>query len=213
MDPDGNIIIPVHGTWSNIYTWKNLEGIVKVTNNIFGDNHLGKAFPWSGGNYTSMRTEAAKEMINEVRTQLGNYDSSEPITLVAHSHGGNVSIEAINMMVEMDEFKGRQINLLTINTPVRDDYQLSEKAQKRVNHVNVYDPKDPIQIRGGNSIRVLPDHPSKTKFTGEYGKAGRTFKNAKNIKVDNPQGIFGDWHNSHNRVEDWIDKIGKTDLK
>ena len=160
-----------------------------------------------------MRTEAAKEMINEVRTQLGNYDSSEPITLVGHSHGGNVIIEAVNMMAEMDEFKGRQINLLTINTPVRDDYQLSEKAQKRVNHVNVYDPKDPIQIRGGNSIRVLPDHPSKTKFTGEYGKAGRTFKNAKNIKVDNPQGIFGDWHNSHNRVEDWIDKIGKTDLK
>lgn len=47
----------------------------------------------------------------------------------------------------------------------------------------------------------------------KYGKAGRTFKNAKNIKVDNPQGIFGDWHNSHNRAEDWIDKIGKTDLK
>ena len=213
IDPDGKVVIPVHGTWSDIDTWENLEGIVKVTNNIFGDNHLGKAFPWSGGNYTSMRTEAAKEMINEVRTQLGNYDSSEPITLVGHSHGGNVIIEAVNMMAEMDEFKGRQINLLTINTPVRDDYQLSEKAQKRVNHVNVYDPKDPIQIRGGNSIRVLPDHPSKTKFTGEYGKAGRTFKNAKNIKVDNPQGIFGDWHNSHNRVEDWIDKIGKTDLK
>lgn len=55
-----------------------------------------------------------------------------------------------------------------------------------------------------------------TKFTGEYGPAGRTFKNARNIQVDNPQGAIGwsvwdgvyipDFHNSHNRVYDWIKK-------
>lgn len=46
------------------------------------------------------------------------------------------------------------------------------------------------------------------------------FKHAKNIRVDHPQGIidrwegarnilcpiFGDFHNSHNRVQDWINK-------
>lgn len=124
-------------------------------------------------------------------------------------------IEAINKMVDMNEFDGIQINLLTINTPVRDDYQLSETAQKRVNHVNVYDPKDPVQIRGGQCI--LED-------------ARRTFSNAQNIEVDNPQGtvemkwsqvydanshsfatyptlIQGDFHNSHNRVNTWIHKI------
>lgn len=144
-----------------------------------------------------------------LKKQLKGKDNSEPITLVGHSHGGNVSIEAINMMTEMDEFKERQINLLTINTPVREDYQLSKEAQQRVNHVNVYDPKDPVQIRGGNDFIVLPDHPSKTKFTGEYGKAGRTFKDAKNIEVDNPQGWIGDYHNSHNRIQDWITKTSE----
>ena len=44
------------------------------------------------------------------------------------------------------------------------------------------------------------------KGTGELGEAGRTFDNAKNISVDNPQGVRGDFHNSHNRTNDWIDK-------
>ena len=218
IDPDGNIIIPVHGTWSDKKTWKNLDAIAEACKNLFNDKNKGESFPWSGGNYASMRTTAAKKLIQNIRKQLVNKDSSEPITLVAHSHGGNVSIEAINMMVEMDEFNGRQINLLTINTPVRSDYQLSEKAQKRVNHVNVYDPKDPVQVRGGNI-----NHPEDIGLRewnlidaiGEYGPAGRTFKNAKNIEVDNPQPLIkwrgfkttkGDIHNSHNRVQDWIKK-------
>ena len=124
-------------------------------------------------------------------------------------------------MVKMDEFKDVKFNLLTINTPVRKDYQLSEEALKRVNHVNVYDTKDPVQSNGGNSVIVLPENQSSTKFTGEYGQAGRTFDNATNIQVDNPQGLIngwtldggieiGDFHNSHNRVFDWINKIKKT---
>lgn len=229
IDPDGNVVIPVHGTWSSPSTWKNLDGIRNATNNLFGDNTLGKAFQWSGGNYAEMRTEAANDLVQFVRDQLIGKDDSEPITIVGHSHGGNVGIEAINTMVGMDEFKGRQINLLTINTPVRDDYQLSENAQKRVSHVNVYDPKDPVQICGVNSIRVLPYKPSSNMFIGEYGSAGRIYKNpkVKNIKVDNPQGLlrrnqtmclipgcyyqnpvefndFNNFHNSHNRVQDWI---------
>lgn len=59
---------------------------------------------------------------------------------------------------------------------------------------------------------------------GEYGDAGRTFSTTKNnIELNNPQGfvngwtmtgdIFhpkkGDFHNSHNRVSDWISKTIK----
>lgn len=219
-DPDGRVIIPVHGKWSNTGKWQNLKGIVNACFNLFGDNKLGKAFAWAGGNYANMRTSAAKALINKVREQLAKNGNSEPVTLVGHSHGGNVSIEAINMMVEMDEFKDVKFNLLTINTPVRNDYQLSEKAIKRVTHVNVYDPKDPVQSNGGNSLIILPDNQSNIKPTGELGPAGRTFNNATNIEVDNPQGIINGWaldggiqwgdpHNSHNRVNDWINKTKK----
>ena len=184
---------------------------------MFGDNRLGQKFPWSGGNYASMRSTAATDLINNVRGQLKKYGNSEPVTLVGHSHGGNVCIEAINMMMKMDEFKDVKFNLLTINTPVRNDYQLSAEALKRVSHVNVYDPKDPVQSNGGNSSIILPDNKSNTKFTGESGSAGRTFNNATNIEVDRPQGFingwsidggidWGDYHNSHNRVDEWINK-------
>ena len=221
VDADGNIVIPVHGTWSSSDTWGNLDGIINATNNLFGDNKRGHLFKWSGENSIEQRKIAAERLIEQIRQDLSGLDSSESITLVGHSHGGNVSIEAINMMMDMDEFKDRTFNLLTINTPVRDDYQLSKKAQEKVNHVIVYDPKDPVQICGG-----------KTTFGGvsvEIGPAGRVFKKAKNIKVDNPQGIInckranntylipgmtyynpieivgiGDFHNSHNRVQDWI---------
>ena len=82
-----------------------------------------------------MRTTAAKELIQyaiNVRRTLSN---KEPLTIVEHSHGGNVGIEAINMMVNMPEFDGIQINLLTINTPVRNDYQLSKKILQMVTHL------------------------------------------------------------------------------
>jgi RHS repeat-associated protein len=219
-DPDGRVVIPVHGTWSNNRTWKDTKGLVNVCFNLFGDNKLGKPFSWTGGNYSQMRNDAASKLVNVVRERIANEGNSEPITLVGHSHGGNVSIEAINMMVKMDEFKDVKFNLLTINTPVRNDYQLSEEALIRTTHVNVYDPKDPVQSNGGNSLIILPDNQSNVKGTGEYGNAGRTFNNAKNIEVENSQGLingwnvdggiqWGDYHNSHNRINDWINKTIK----
>ena len=215
VDPDGRDIIPVHGTWSNNKTWQDLKGITKASSNLFGDNKLGNSFGWSGGNYSYSRTEAAFGLIDHVRTQMKSKDFNGEITLVGHSHGGNVSIEAFNMMAEMKEFDNVQLNLLTINTPVREDYQLSEKATGRVNHVNVYDSEDLVQSNGGKTLIILPDDPSNKKGTGEYGSAGRKFENAKNINVDNPQGLIeghmmgiypGDFHNSHNRTKDWIKK-------
>lgn len=213
IDPDGMKIVPIHGTWSNPSTWGDLTGIANASSNFFGDSNLGGSFKWSGGNYTSMRTKAANELIDHVRSEMACANSCEPITLVGHSHGGNVAIEAINMMVDMEEFDGVEINLLTINTPVRDDYQLSENAASRVNHVNVYDPKDPVQSNGGTGLIVLPESPSDKKGTGEFGRADRTFSGVPNIEVSNPQGVIqswimgmgpGDYHNSHNRVDEWI---------
>lgn len=217
IDPDGRKGFLVHGTWSSGGTWHDIPGLKEASKTLFNDGDTMSKFDWSGNNNCEARTAAAGELIDQLVKEIndGGITNNEPITLIGHSHGGNVIIEAINKMVGMKEFDGIQINLLTINTPVRNDYQLSKTAQKRVNHVNVYDPKDPVQIRGGQNI--LKD-------------AGRTFSNAQNIEVDNPQGavemkwsqgydanshsfatyptlINGDFHNSHNRVNTWIHKI------
>ena len=196
VDPDGRKIYLIHGTWSNPQTWEDIDGITDASYQFFNDSNLALNFTWSGGNSIAHRTEAANSLIEAISARIDS-NNKEPITLVGHSHGGNVAIECLNKIVEMPEFDDVELNLITINTPVRDDYQLSEKAKKRVNHYNIYDPKDPIQIIGGNSIRFIGK-------IGEIGEAGRTYKNAKiNIEVKNPQGFLNDYHNSHNRVEDW----------
>ncbi|TKG88125.1 hypothetical protein EYV94_27560 [Puteibacter caeruleilacunae] len=204
IDPDGNQVYPVHGTWSGPETWGNLSALASATSLAFGDRNMGVPYEWSGGNHSSMRTEAAVGLVADILDQRKGLDASEPVTLVGHSHGGNVSIEAINLMVGMKEFDGVEINLITINTPVRDDYQLNESASERVKHINVFDPKDPVQNKGGNTTTVPSESGEYKKPTGEYGKAGREFNNAENIEVDNPQGATQDYHNSHNRIQNWF---------
>ena len=213
-DPNGKQVVAVHGTWSNSDTWKDQKGIFEYAHKKFNNNRKNFLFNWSGKNNRTGRTVAVKSLITYISKLRKNVSQNEPLTLVGHSHGGNVSIEAINMLVNMPEFDDIKINLLTINTPVREDYQLSSKAQSRVTHINVYDPLDPVQSRGGNDYSI--------PYAGEMGKAGRTFKNATNIEVNHPQGLIdhweyepasnqaypvcGDYHNSHNRVKDWSDK-------
>ena len=192
VDPDGKEIILIHGTWSNSETWEDIDGIQEASYKFFKDSNFTENFTWSGGNSRLDRTKAAQSLIESLYTRI-DPNKKEPITLVGHSHGGNVAIECLNLIADMPEFDDIELNLITINTPVREDYQLSEKAKMRVNHYNIYDPDDPIQIIGGNSI----------KFIGEIGKAGRTFENATNIEVKNPQGPLENFHNSHNRISEW----------
>ena len=213
FDPDGKKGILVHGTWSDASTWKNKTGLNRAIKNLFNDSgFFNEKFEWSGGNFRYYRSKAAGELIKYIRHQIENgmVGADEPITLIGHSHGGNVIIEAINMMMSMPEFDGRQFNILTINTPVRDDYQLSKEAQERVTHVNVYDEFDPVQACGGHSFwDKLTLIPTTLWGDGEMGPAERKFSSALNIAVDNPQGLtdgFKNFHNSHNRPEDWVYK-------
>ncbi|MDO4763642.1 MAG: DUF2974 domain-containing protein, partial [Flavobacteriaceae bacterium] len=206
VDPNGKQNYFTHGTWSDPDTFKDKQGLRNATYRAFGNKEGENLITWNGYNIASDRKLAAKKVVREILRTMSS-DINEPITLVGHSHGGNVNIEALNMMVEMPEFKGRQLNLMTINTPVRDDYQLSEKAQARINHINVYDVGDEVQKNGGNSIKISD---GKSFLTGEFGVAGQIFKNAINIETDNKKPIWNQ-HKSHNRVYEWIHKLPKQD--
>lgn len=210
MDFDGQKLFAIHGTWSSSNTWRNQQALNNFASKQFGDTDYNYKFNWDKtGNSAEIRTDVAKQLIKFITDNMEGMPNTEPITIIGHSHGGNVGIEALNEMVSMLEFEGRELNLVTINTPVRDDYQLSEGALERVNHINVYDSKDPVQIFGGKSTFSVP-------ILGEFGKAGRTFPNAQNISVDNPVGIedflkgknkLNEIHDSHNRIFDWIYKV------
>lgn len=57
--------------------------------------------------FVGCATEAAKRLVNllKIGVELGKFSAKEPITLIGHSHGGNVIIEAVNMMVKDPAFK------------------------------------------------------------------------------------------------------------
>lgn len=57
--------------------------------------------------------------------------------------------------------------MVTVNTPVRNDYQLTDDAKTAVDHVNVYSDRDSVQLNGGNAANL--------------GGANQTYKSAVNI--------------------------------
>ena len=138
IDLDGLEAFYVHGTWSNPNTFPK---ITKTTfNEIFG-NTEGNRFPWSGNNSDIARQKAARDLAEHV---VKNRDPNQPLTLVGHSHGGNVAIIAANILD--DDFGLSVDNILTINTPVR-EYQLNSNVGAR--HFNVFHLGDPVQANGG----------------------------------------------------------------
>jgi RHS repeat-associated protein len=224
IDLDGLEAFYVHGTWANPNTFSKLS--VSTINDVT-NNSTSVHFKWSGGNTDRARRKAARDLANHI---MKNRDPNQPLTIVGHSHGGNVGIMAANILKK----RGVKVdNLITINTPVR-EYQLNDGAADK--HVQISHKLDPVQLNGGNA-RNIPDGaqlsislPSvdinKTnngisatlntggidvdlnkdgmlKLTGESGPAGQRFEGAMNIMLP----ATTDYHNSHNMPDLW-----KTDL-
>ena len=194
----------IHGTWSKPNTFSKLS--VATVNDITG-NTTGKEFAWTGFNTDRARRRGARRLANHI---IKNRDSSEPLTLVGHSHGGNVSIMAANILKK----KGIQVdNLITINTPAR-EYQLDKGAAGK--HVNIYQEYDPIQGGGGDMLNIpdgvmpiggIPTFGGTKKGTGEIGLAGRTFEGALNIGVPfDSENV----HNTHNTPDQWEDVLNNV---
>ncbi|MGK0390993.1 MAG: hypothetical protein ACI94Y_003753 [Maribacter sp.] len=226
IDLDGLEAYYVHGTWSSPETFSafDLEND-KTIKEIFGNETIVDNFEWGDGgkNLDKYRQSGAKKLVAEIKASV---EDGEPITIVGHSHGGNVSIIAVNLMMQDEFFDDKEINLVTINTPVR-EYQLNADAKGRVDHYNIYDTGDPVQSGGGNDPdkfvrggtygglftkkqRIEEGDRAGKLMTGEFGDAGRTFEGAINIKTSkvhwNP---LGGAHNSHNLIDEWKEELQK----
>lgn len=139
IDMDGLECFAVHGTWSNPSTFtalsqENFKSIIDATK-----NSSVVMFQWTGNNADKYRKRAAKELVNKILAERKKHPS-EPITIVGHSHGGNVGIMAANILNDM----GVKVdNLITINTPVR-EYKLNENTPTR--HINIYNTNDVVKL-------------------------------------------------------------------
>ena len=146
IDLDGLEAFYVHGTWSNKTTWPALT--ISSINNIFG-NTSSFNFPWTGNNTDEARQKAARDLANHIAF---NNDPSQPISIIGHSHEGNVAILAANILTEEFDIEVQIDYLLTINTPVR-EYRL-EQGVKTI-HFNVFHEGDIAQLKGGDAVFIF----------------------------------------------------------
>ncbi len=170
VDPDGRLTIVVHGTWAASNPTFTPGGVFyqRVTGSV--PDRAYASFTWSGGNTTGARSQAANSLANFIRHY--KFAPGEQLNLIAHSHGGNVAIAAVNLGL------GRAVdNLVTLGTPARADFDLSNKSSVS-SFLAVSDTKDPIQVLGGRWFN--------SPIWGEWGPAGRSLSGAANILVNTP---------------------------
>ncbi len=176
VDPDGLLTIVVPGTQ---FRKPNLDftpggAFFQHVSRTVGDRTMA-TFSWSGGDNHSARISAAGALANFIRHY--KFAPGEQLNIIAHSHGGNVAIAAINMGV------GHKVdNLVTLGTPSVPSYRLNGNAGVGT-WVNVFNPNDKVQNHGGG------DESSRL----QSGPAARTHPWALNIGWDVDLGDF----NSH----------------
>jgi pimeloyl-ACP methyl ester carboxylesterase len=107
IDLDGLEAFFIHGTSGNNSRWRNKDGSLNEgTQQLFrlqSSKYINTGFEWGGfmnyGNNSfndvEDRTRAAKKLVKYI---MKNRVEGEDITLIAHSHGGNVAIQAAPML-------------------------------------------------------------------------------------------------------------------
>ena len=174
IDQDGLEAFFVHGTasssderWTKVRNadntakeyYENVAAIMKLTNN----KSIKADFEWRNG---SLMGGLIPNMFNNQKdrasaaTQLANYVldnlNGEVVTLIDHSHGGNVAIQAATIIREaLDQSESRKhikINLITIATPA---YNGSNDPENPANalangvindHLHIYNNLDEVQV-------------------------------------------------------------------
>ncbi len=146
----------IHGTKLGEYS-NQTNSLTMTPDNLgrigkaFGNETINQGFNWSGGNSDEERHKAALGLaIHILATRKGD----EPITLIGHSHGGNVAIEAANILIRNHQISADQINIVALNTPKQYDINLEYSG---VNLYAVSAKSDAVQEIGSDEFILKSD--------------------------------------------------------
>ena len=91
------------------------------------------SFLWSGANSVQERDKAARELAEHVRAKQVDYSSSTQL-LIAHSHGGNVALRAVD---KIEVTRDENVLIATIATPFVEilEAKLSPKENRRFSYL------------------------------------------------------------------------------
>lgn len=130
------MIIIIHGTWARSESWwRNGGGFWNHVKSLRSDLYGGSdAFFWSGGNSDTARRTGADDLYKWAQAR-----PVENLDIIAHSHGGNVSLLAA-------EFGLKIRKLILLGTPIRTEYLPRLANVKKIE--NVFSTGDLIQRPG-----------------------------------------------------------------
>jgi RHS repeat-associated protein len=170
----------IHGTESspNRWTEKSVKTIMQLTNNKTSNT----GFSWENKsgitNNSHDRYEAAKSLVDYI---MANRSKGEGITLIGHSHGGNVSIQAAKMFYEKT---GERIDIIAIATPayntLKDSKPLMEDPNTQLGHKAI---RNFLSLF--NTIDGVQGGLSGSNYFNELGGDGTYTRNAGVIDVSN----------------------------
>ena len=95
----------VHGTWAKHAAWTAPGSPLQTALRAAFEGIKVDAFQWSSWNRFSARHRAAEELAEKIKSTTGRH------YIIAHSHGGNVAIEATRSQ------ENRVAGLICLNTP------------------------------------------------------------------------------------------------
>jgi len=118
----------IHGTkYAHGFSWPNLSGksfnesLIKGVGEYLGNELINQDFNWSGENDDASRHKAARELAEHVNKTR---KTGEPISLIGHSHGGNIAIMAVNILIDEFKMNPNEIKIVALNTPQENDISL-----------------------------------------------------------------------------------------
>ena len=151
------VVIIVHGTWANESAWcaPGSEFFEAVEQTAIKLEQKVISYFWQGHNTHASRLHAAKGLAKLIQS----YPSSMNITLVAHSHGGNVCMLCSQLLAQDSTNKHTIATLYTLATPINTSaYQPDMNIIKRL--YNLFSFADMVQPVLGAFARTFPEQPT-----------------------------------------------------
>lgn len=130
----------IHGTWAEDEEWWRWPSdFPRYIDSVTGDFYKGDSlFKWSGSNTPEGRQQGARKLIRWLKSH-----PAERVTLITHSHGGNVVFKATEIATPGEIHIEK---LILLGTPIRDDYFPTPSVMRTI--YNVYSEDDAVQWLG-----------------------------------------------------------------
>ena len=119
-----SVVTLVHGTFARGSRWRDLERRLQST---LPAPVIFEYFEWTGGFTVRARARASIELREDLRHRFAQHDRADHY-IVAHSHGGNVVLSALDPNVAGSEFSKRVKMVICLSTPFLTVYPRASRA-------------------------------------------------------------------------------------